>query len=119
MKSFSKLFFVMLAMAMAQVTVIAQEEQPVKPFVPRWVPESGYWVAENKPQLPGTYTIYFYTDDHVLVYKENIEGIKLNLNSRKVKMRLKKVLHTSLQAWRQNRQAKENEGLVINLLQRK
>jgi hypothetical protein len=112
-----KFLYVMIALAMAHVPVVAQQNQLVNAAVPPWVPESGYWVAENNLGQPKLYTIYFYTNDHVLIYKEKIEGITLNLQLVSVKMRLKKVLETSLRAWQKQQRAKDNEGLVINLLQ--
>jgi mRNA-degrading endonuclease HigB of HigAB toxin-antitoxin module len=108
--------YFLIVLAMVHVSVVAQQEKPV---VPAWAPASGYWVAENNVKQPMNYTLYFYTDDHVLIYKENLEGVKLNLNSARVKKRLKKVLEKSLLAWQEYHKAKENEGLVINLLQRK
>lgn len=117
MKRISQFLYVMMALAMAHVPAVAQNDLPGSTRVPRWVPESGYWVAENNVNHPKLYTIYFYTDQHVLIYKENIEGVRLNLKSVRVKMRLKKVLEKSLLAWHNERQAKENEGLVISLLQ--
>jgi hypothetical protein len=95
----------------------AQDEQLNK--IPRWTPDEGYWVAQTNINEPKQCTIFFYTDNHELIYREKIEGVKLNLDARGVKMLLKKVLATSLQAWHEQKRAKENEGLVINLLQRK
>lgn len=115
MKRILRPFYILIVLAMAQVPVVAQHSN----VIPNWVPESGYWVAENNMHQPKRYTIYFYTNDRVLVYKEKIEGIDLDLQSRKVQMRLKKVLEKSLQAWQKQHRAKENEGLVINLLQGK
>lgn len=117
MKSLLKIFSVLAALAMAHVPVVAQDEVAQK--VPRWVPAEGYWVVSNNLNQPKQCTIFFYTNQHELIYKESIAGVKLNLQSRKVKMRLKKVLDKSLLAWHQQRRAKENEGLVISLLQRK
>src|SRR5688500_206960 len=119
MKSLLKLCFVISVIVLANMPAKAQDEKSNKTAVPRCVPEAGHWVAENNPHKPKQYTIYFYTNNHELVYKEKIEGVKLNLDSRRVKMRLKKVLETSLLAWREQRQPKENEGLVISLLHRK
>ena len=111
-----RIFSLLIAFAMAHAPVVAQEELPV---VPSWAPASGYWVAQGNVNQPKHYTIYFYNDDHVLIYKETIEGVKLRLDSPRVKKRLKKVLEKSLWAWQKNHQVKENEGLVINLLQGK
>jgi hypothetical protein len=111
-----RILSVLISFAMAHVPVVAQDDEPA---VARWAPICGYWVAESNVQQPKQYTIYFYNDEHVLIYKERIEGVKLNLDSPRVKMRLKKVLEKSLWAWQKNRRPKENEGLVINLLQAK
>jgi hypothetical protein len=119
MKRLLRPLYVLIALAMAHVPVVAQDEQPHIPPVAPWSPDTGYWVAESNANQPKQCTLYFYTDDHVLVYKEKIEGLRLNLNSRRVKMRLKKVLEKSLWAWQKHHRAKENEGLVISLLQGK
>ena len=109
----------MIVLAMAHLPVVAQDDAPARIQTPRWTPEAGYWVAETNVNQPKQYILFFYTNEHELIYKEKIEGVKLNLDSRRVKMRLKKVLEKSLLAWQRQRQAKENEGLVISLLQRK
>jgi len=119
MKRLIKLLPAMIALAMAHLPVVAQDEIPARIVAPRWTPEAGYWVAQANVNQPKQYTIFFYTNEHELIYKEKIEGVKLNLDSRRVKMRLKKVLEKSLLAWQRQRQVKENEGLVISLLQRK
>jgi hypothetical protein len=119
MKRLIKLLPVMIVLAMAHLQVVAQDEIPAHIVAPRWTPEAGYWVAQANVNQPKQYTIYFYTNEHELIYREKIEGVKLNLDSRRVKMRLKKVLEKSLLAWQRQRQVKENEGLVISLLRRK
>jgi hypothetical protein len=110
-----RILFILIALAMTHVPAIAQDQ----PVIPSWTPDAGYWVAESNAHQPKHYTIYFYNDEHVLIYKESIDGVKLNLDSRRVKKRLKKVLEKSLWAWQEHHVSKENEGLVINLLQGK
>lgn len=117
MKRAFRILPLLVALAIAYSGVNAQEAAPVK--TTRWTPEQGYWIAESNTKQPKQCTLYFYTNNHELIYRESIEGMKLNLESRRVKMRLKKVLERSLLAWQQQRLAKENEGLVISLLQRK
>src|SRR5262245_29793288 len=99
-----RFFIVLIVLAMAHVSAVAQDQ----PVIPSWTPDAGYWVAESNVHQPKHYTIYFYTDQHVLVYKESIEGVRLNLDSRRVKKRLKKVLEKSLWAWQQHHVPKEN-----------
>lgn len=112
-----KIFCVFAVLSIVHLSAKAQDEALNK--IPRWTPDEGYWVAQTNVNEPMQCTIFFYTDNHELIYREKIVGVTLNLNARRVKMRLKKVLATSLQAWRKQRRAKENEGLVISLLQRK
>lgn len=119
MKRLIRIFQVTIVLAMAHLPVVAQDEAPDRKAAPRWTPDKGYWVAETNLNQPNRYTIFFYTNEQELIYSEKIEGVKLNFHSRRVKMRLKKVLQKSLLAWQRQRQVKENEGLVISLLQRK
>ncbi len=39
---------------------------------PKCVSEKGYWVAESNIHTPKVNTIYFYNNDNVMVYKENV-----------------------------------------------
>jgi hypothetical protein len=119
MKRLISILPLMIMLAMAHLPAAAQDDAAARTIVPRWIPEAGYWVAQANVNQPKQYTIFFYTNEHELIYKEKIDGVKLNLDSRRVKMRLKKVLEKSLLAWQRQRQVKENEGLVISLLQRK
>jgi hypothetical protein len=104
-----------LAVVLFGNAALAQDEAST-PSIPRWISDKGYWVAETNVHTPTQYTIRFYNNDHVMVYSEKVEGIKLKLQKRKVKMNLKKVLETSLQAWEAKRKASENEGWVLNTL---
>lgn len=84
---------------------------------PRWVSEKGYWVAESNIHSPLDHVIRFYNNDNVLVYKETLSGVKLNLNKRKVKMKLKKVLDSSVLAWEKKKEGSEENALVKTILQ--
>jgi hypothetical protein len=75
---------------------VAQEESKHPRSIPRWISDKGYWVAESNVHTPTQCTIRFYNNDHVMVYSEKVEGIKLKLQKRKVKMNLKKVLESSI-----------------------
>jgi hypothetical protein len=70
-----------------------------RPGVPAWVSEKGYWVVESNIHSPYRHTVFFYNNDNVLMYKESLEGVKLNAEKRKVKMKLKKALETSALVW--------------------
>jgi hypothetical protein len=90
----------------------AQEEQ----FIPRWVSDKGYWVVESNIHTPKNNTIWFYNNDNVLVYKETLTGISLNPNKRKVKMKLKRILESSVTAWDERGKPNEDGTLVKTIL---
>ena len=119
MKRILQFFPVLLALAIANVPVAAQKALPVSQPIPSWVPASGFWVVQSSLHKPAKHTIYFYTDQRELIYKEEVEVVQFNVESDRTRMQLKKALETALLAWRKQRLAKENEGLVISLLQRK
>jgi hypothetical protein len=117
MKKRANQLIAIICLMMMHATVFAQDDQPTGgPIVPRYVSEKGYWVAESNVNVPRQYTIHFYNNDHVEVYKEKVEGVVLKLQRRKVKMNLKKVLETAVVAWEKQRQTKENEGWVVNAI---
>jgi hypothetical protein len=73
----------------------------------------GYWVIENNIKTPKSNTIYFYNNDNVMVYKEKIEGIKLNTNKRKTLLKLKSALEQSVVAWESGHKETGNNVLVM------
>lgn len=81
-----------------------------------WVSDKGYWVTESNVQTPTNHIIRFYTNEDILVYTEKLNGVKLNINKRKVKMKLKKALEISLLAWEQHKQPLTDKDYVIALL---
>lgn len=74
---------------------------------PRWVSDQGYWVAESNTKQPLEHIIRFYNNDDVLVYQEKLSGVKLKLERRKVRMKLKAVLETAVTAWQQQKSGNE------------
>lgn len=87
--------------------------------VPKWVSNKGYWVVESTLKNPKTSIVYFYTNENLLVYKEKVEGIVLNLKKTKIKMCLKKVLEQSVYAYAQRRAVSENEAWVASSFKKK
>lgn len=81
----------------------------------KWMPEKGFWVIEGNVKTPARSTICFYTDDKVLVYKERVDGIQLNLKRKKVLIRLSRVLEQSIAEWEAKHVAEENKMLVASL----
>ena len=92
---------------LAYVCAPAQENP-----IPKWVSEKGYWVVEGNVHTPLNNTIRFYNNDDMLVYTETLNGVKLNINKRKVKMKLKQALETAIIAW-ESRKEKIEEVYIL------
>jgi hypothetical protein len=88
--------------------------QDETPSTPKWVSDKGYWVVESNINQPQQYTIRFYNNQHELIGRKDLSGIKLNVRKRKTKMMLRESLESSLEAWAKNKRtgseiAKNNE----------
>ena len=98
-------------------TLKAQDEdQSSAPRTPKWVSEKGYWVVESNIKTPYHSIIHFYNNDNVLVYREKVDGVKINLNQKRTKMKLKKVLEQSVVAWENKHVVEDNAQLVAKAL---
>lgn len=92
------------------ISAFAQDEE--SPVAAPWVSDKGYWVVESNIHSPLNHIVRFYTNENVLVYTENISGMKLNPVKRKVKMKLKEVMESLVLAWQKNRQPEANKDYV-------
>ena len=99
-----------------QAAIFAQDKSR---NTPEWVSEKGWWVVESNIHAPKQHIVYFYNNDGVLVYKEKIEGLRINPSKKITKMQLKQVLETTVLAWEKQHQLKENEALVVTELRKK
>jgi hypothetical protein len=67
------------------------------------------WIIESNVRTPKQSIVYFYSTNHVMMYKEIIEGNRLNIN----RPRIRKVLNATLKevtlAWKQKRQIIKGE----------
>lgn len=81
------------------VASLAQLQRKAQPSIPKWVSDKGYWVIVSNIHTPLDHIVSFYNNNKVLVYQEALKGVKLNVEKRKVKMKLKKVLEAALIAW--------------------
>ncbi|THU36814.1 hypothetical protein FAM09_17770 [Niastella caeni] len=107
------LFATLITGLLMQAATFGQDNQRV---CPEWVSEKGWWVVESNIHAPKQHIVYFYNNDGVLVYKEKIEGLRINPSKRTTKMQLKQVLETSVVAWEKQHKARENQSLVENSL---
>jgi hypothetical protein len=72
---------------------------------PSWLSKDGYWVVESNVHKPLQHTVRFYNNDNELIGSKQLDGMKLNIKKRKVKMMLKTDLKSSLLAWEQTRKS--------------
>ena len=96
--------------------VIAQNRPGL---VPKWASAKGWWVVETATRSPKQQTVYFYNLNGVLVYKEKLEGIRLNPEKRKTQMHLKQALEAAVVAREQERKVRDSGSLVVNCLKGK
>ena len=95
----------------AQLTKVKVEGS--RPRVPAWVSEIGYWVVESNTHSPSRHIVLFYNNDNVLMYKETLEGIKLDPQKRRVKMKLKKALEASARTWQSAPGSAGNDQSIV------
>lgn len=91
----------------------AQEERIP---TPKWVSDKGYWVVESNIKTPRNHSIRFYNNEDLLIYTETLEGVKLNVKRKKVKMKLKQVLESAVLAWEGKESSLERLAVVKKAL---
>ncbi|MCG2613058.1 hypothetical protein LZZ85_02165 [Terrimonas sp. NA20] len=104
----------LIAIFMLSTLVAPAQEQTI--YKPKWASDKGYWVVEGNVKTPLNHIVRFYNNNDVLIYAENIEGVKLNTNKRKVKMKLKRALESALLAFENKEQNMEGLALVKSTL---
>lgn len=97
---------------------VAQENEPVA-TTPRYVSKKGFWVVQSNTNKPTSSTIYFYTMNNQLLYKEEMDGVRLNLNRNKVKMRLKRALEKTIDAHERGELTAANDRIVASVFHTK
>ncbi|MGB8193341.1 MAG: hypothetical protein WCF67_15530 [Chitinophagaceae bacterium] len=108
-----KHFFGVLAIILFTLNAGAQIIQSEKYPAPTWLSDKGYWVIESNVKTPRQSIVHFYNNEHVVVYREKVEGFKINLQRKKTLFRLKGVLEQAIVAWEREKVLRENERLVI------
>ena len=86
-------FFVLFIIATA---ANAQEQQT---STAPWVSDKGYWNTESNIHDPLNHIIRFYTNDGKLFHIEKLSGVKLDIDKRKTKMKLKKALEQTMELY--------------------
>jgi hypothetical protein len=115
-KPMKKMITAGLLIAIFTLSYFVAPAQESVVYKPKWASEKGYWVIEGNVKTPLNQTIRFYNNQDVMVYSELIEGVKLNPNKRKVKMKLKQALESALLAFENKQQSLEGLTLVKSSL---
>jgi hypothetical protein len=116
MKSSIHFRILLILFLAASFSSFAQDEEQAGTRIPRWISEKGYWVVESNINTPYQSTIHFYNNDNVLVYREKVDGVKVNLNRNRTKMKLKKILEESIIAWNKTHLPRQDQQWVSNAL---
>lgn len=111
-----QLFVTLLVGLLIQAAAFAQNDDHPSPD---WVSAKGWWVVESNIHTPKQHIVYFYNNDRVLVYKEKIDGLRINPSRHTTRMQLKQVLESAVLAWENSHELKENEALVVSRLRKK
>lgn len=106
---------VLLSVYLLLLTFIASA-QPASPKLPRWVTDKGFWVVESNLHTPKQSTVFFYTNDGVLVYKEAVVGRRINVQRKHTRIHLTSVLEQSVRAWEKNQALQENQQWLARRL---
>ena len=86
------------------------------PIVAAWASDKGYWVVETNIHDLQNNIIRFYNNQDELVYTEKLVGVKLDINKRKVKMKLKKALEKTLLLCEQHKKPEAISDYVVAIL---
>jgi hypothetical protein len=91
MKRSFLIFAVVLMVSFFPFSAKAQFEDPnaeaityemPKPVTPNWVLDKGYWVVKSNKKTPKESAVYFYNNEHTMVYQEEIKNQKLKLKKK-------------------------------------
>ena len=112
MKQITKTMTGFLFLLMIAGTINSQEQDHTVP----WVSGKGYWTIESNIHDPLDHIIRFYTNNGRLFHTEKLSGVKLDVDKRKTKMKLKKALEQTMELYSKQEPAKQiSEYLVAYL----
>lgn len=97
------IIFSLVLVALSLLSFFVATAQDIKPTC------EPYWVVEGNVKTPKQSTVYFYAADHQLMYKEQVEGRKLNIRRKKVVKQLNEALKEAAIVWNNEKMVKENE----------
>ncbi len=109
-----QLLVTLITSLLFQASIFAQSKG-----APQGVSEKGWWVIESNIHTPKKNIVYFYNNDGTLVYKEKIDGIRINPARKTTRLQLKQVLESAVVTWEKEHQVTEDKALVANSLRKK
>jgi hypothetical protein len=113
------IYFLCLTAFLIFITSLdAQSQSSRRLKHPKWVSDKGFWQIESNIHTPHKNIIYFYNNENVMVYKENVDGVILDLNKKRVKIRLRKALESAVLAWNKNQVIPKDRQLVTMLFKK-
>ena len=101
-----KLFVILLLACGLSASAQTKKQRPC-------MPSEGYWVVESNVKTPKESTVYFYTSNHDMIYKESISGKRINIKRKKTVLHLNAVLMQSLTAWNNKQPFKDEEARLV------
>ena len=97
MKKIFKLIVVAASFVVIAAQASAQNENSLDKS-PELLSAKGYWVIQTNKNKPTEQTVLFYNTENRLISQQQFKGRKLNPESRKTKIKLKKALDTALRS---------------------
>jgi len=113
MKPITRSLIAFLSLVITAFAANAQEPNSSKA---PWISDKGYWNTETNIHDPLNHIIRFYTTGGKLLHTEKLSGVKLNMDKRKTKMKLKKALEETIALYSKQESPKQiSEYLVAYL----
>jgi len=89
-----------LCFVFASLTTMAQDS-PWKPIA-RGQSNDGHWLVEQHRDTATLQRVFFYTKEQLLLYKEEVREIRININKDKSIKRLNNLLAKVAAEWKMN-----------------
>jgi len=80
--------------------------------------DKGYFVLVSNMGVKNVTTVQFYNNSDVLIYEEEVTGLKFNLNRRKVINMLNEGLEKAIVAWSKNPEFQKDKDLLTSIVRK-
>lgn len=103
-----KLLYVLLLAGILMFVSLGASARPGKE--PK--PDNGFWVIVSNEKTPDSSIVQFYDQKSVLLYEEHVNGLRIDIGSKRTRRRLNKSLQTALIAWNKEKELLKDKGFV-------